>query len=288
VSALALCKHLPQAKVYGSTNIFPFGTTEDAVRAVAAPRIHQGYSSGIAVGAVEAAINPNLYANASEAIGFVDSFRGVALDPTAALDGASKPYQSPMTNEEVFVLPERATADHVMGLFRDLALPLLPVVPLGILNSAYDSVWTNEAAPNASDHALVNICLALATRFGQQLEGGTEADLDVAEQYYARARQLVAVDATEASNMRTVQILVLMSMYGQAVASANRAWNTLGTAVRMAMALGMHMDRPPTGDDDLMLVEQRRRIWWACYCLDTCVATAGFLHPSTETERTAS
>jgi proline utilization trans-activator len=64
-----------------------------------------------------------------------------------------------------------------------------------------------------------------------------------------------------------VEILCCISLYLQALDSRNAAHVTIGQAMRIALAQGMHTDMP-VADLGEPLVQRCRKIWWTVYILD--------------------
>jgi proline utilization trans-activator len=64
-----------------------------------------------------------------------------------------------------------------------------------------------------------------------------------------------------------VEILCCISLYLQALDSRSAAHVTIGQAMRIALAQGMHTDMPVT-DLGEPLVQRCRKIWWTVYILD--------------------
>lgn len=64
-----------------------------------------------------------------------------------------------------------------------------------------------------------------------------------------------------------VEVLCCISLYLQALDSRNAAHVTIGQAMRIALAQGMHTDMP-VADLGEPLVQRCRKIWWTVYILD--------------------
>jgi proline utilization trans-activator len=64
-----------------------------------------------------------------------------------------------------------------------------------------------------------------------------------------------------------VEILCCISLYLQALDSRNAAHVTIGQAMRIALAQGMHTDMP-VADLSEPVVQRCRKIWWTVYILD--------------------
>jgi proline utilization trans-activator len=64
-----------------------------------------------------------------------------------------------------------------------------------------------------------------------------------------------------------VEILCCISLYLQALDSRNAAHVTIGQAMRISLAQGMHTDMP-VADLGEPVVQRCRKIWWTVYILD--------------------
>jgi hypothetical protein len=57
----------------------------------------------------------------------------------------------------------------------------------------------------------------------------------------------------------------------QSTFCAQRCWNCIGVACRIAQGLGLHVDQSPAQKSSLGQ-EMRRRVWYACMMLDVYVS----------------
>ena len=97
--------------------------------------------------------------------------------------------------------------------------------------------------------------------------------------YYNQARCNMGFDCLGSGNLESLQALCLLGgYYLHYVNSPNMAYAVLGAAHRMAIALGLHRESASSNADSQSkeasnrpcnIVEQRRRIWWSLFCLDT-------------------
>ncbi|KAI8934829.1 hypothetical protein NX059_008510 [Plenodomus lindquistii] len=76
-----------------------------------------------------------------------------------------------------------------------------------------------------------------------------------------------------------VEILCCVSLYLQALDSRNAAHVTIGQAMRIAMAQGMHTDMPVVNLGE-PVVQRCRKIWWTVYVLDRQMGSLMGLPPS--------
>lgn len=219
------------------------------------------------------------YDESAAALNAGDLFDSIRVDPRIIadpVDSQAPSYREPLSVDDVYALPDRNTGDQLNHFYLELGWPAVPFLFLPAHAATYETVYAIEGSSDALASALINACFAIATRLAQGLPGGSIVDegvLEAAESYYTRARQLINQVGVDVADLRIVQALLLLTQYSQAALEPMRAWNTLGAAVRMAMALGLHADGEAKGTDDLTLVEQRRRAWWACWLLDMCVRT---------------
>lgn len=74
--------------------------------------------------------------------------------------------------------------------------------------------------------------------------------------------------ATEEVSIATVEALMLMTLCYLNRSQNNLAWVQLGTAIRIAQALGLHTDTKLWQHESRSILEHRRRLWWSLYDLD--------------------
>jgi hypothetical protein len=74
------------------------------------------------------------------------------------------------------------------------------------------------------------------------------------------------------ANLEMVQSLVLMAQYLQSTDKPNYCWSIVGLAIRLAQAIGLHLDSPEgvaAGRKiDQINAEVRKRVWASCILLD--------------------
>lgn len=113
---------------------------------------------------------------------------------------------------------------------------------------------------------LANIVLAI----GAWLTAHTRAGLD--KKYFAEAEGLFQkVHFADRGDITLVQSLVLLSAFSQKQASPEESGHYIGTAVRMAISLNLHIKSSNSECNEL---EKgiRRRVWWSVYCAESCSA----------------
>ncbi|KAJ5813050.1 hypothetical protein N7447_010073 [Penicillium robsamsonii] len=115
-------------------------------------------------------------------------------------------------------------------------------------------------------HILASIVLAI----GAWLTVPTRDDLD--KKYFAKAKSMVQkVSFAEKGDITLVQSLVLLSEFSKKQASPQESGHYIGTAVRMAVFLHLHI-KPTSPNSNELDKEIRRRVWWSVYCAESCSA----------------
>ncbi len=93
--------------------------------------------------------------------------------------------------------------------------------------------------------------------------------------FYNRAKELLPIDTFGSGRLETLQALALMGgHYLHYINRPNMANAIIGAALRMACAMGLHREGlPDQSGENGVIIEQRRRTWWALFCLDTWAST---------------
>jgi hypothetical protein len=70
-------------------------------------------------------------------------------------------------------------------------------------------------------------------------------------------------------NLATVQFLMLLGVHGQRSPYGAGAWSQVRYATSVCIEMGLHRRRNFAGSPEHRRdAEIRRRVFWACYCLD--------------------
>lgn len=152
---------------------------------------------------------------------------------------------------------------------------------LNIVLFSYNRLWSScdlgdmhEPSSNVKSmpwsekvfHSMLNSILALGCRFWS-MSRPKEAPISAKteENFLTRATNILGLDSTDNPSIQLVQALLLMIQYLQNRNLSNRAWVLLGMAIRVAQAVGLHMDIDGESQEQR---EERRKTWSLCVLLD--------------------
>jgi hypothetical protein len=189
------------------------------------------------------------------------------VDKTGTGIGHSISHSTAEYNVKDLVLPPRQLADNLLQCYWELFHPVLPILHHPTFNAAYSQLWQPIAGNKAQDvlfHSTLNIVLALGCQRNEALEE-TERE-DLSKEFYRRSAKLISLDALDASSLQIVQLLVLRGSYLLYTPYADRCWNTVGVALRVAQAVGLQS--VGTAVSNQLNREMRRRVWHSCVMLD--------------------
>ncbi|TPX12372.1 uncharacterized protein E0L32_007019 [Thyridium curvatum] len=217
-------------------------------------------------------------------IGSRYSSRGVSnigvnstFPPNKAILSASEPQS---VDAEALFLPPRRVADGFVEAFWKYFHPILPVLHRPAFMRVYNRLWapTNEVGSDLTSDkteevtffSTLNIVLAIGCQFGDQVAGPRGAD--IADKLYQRLKRCFTDEMLDSPTLSTVQLLLLTGVYLQSTKYANRCWNAIGSAIRVAQSIGIHLERRSDSTNQVER-EMERRVWHMCVFLDRQFAT---------------
>ncbi|KAK7420350.1 hypothetical protein QQX98_002773 [Neonectria punicea] len=171
-----------------------------------------------------------------------------------------------------YVLPPRRQADHLMDLYWFYVDPLYPFLDRQRWTCAYNAIFAGTAIDfdERTFVATLNIVLALSTQLheSQTLEQREQSS----NAYFRRAQDLLPMSPWDSGSLELVQCLLVTSQYLQSTHHPHQTWMLVGSAIRTAQSLGLHLpetsaDRPDVGERELL-----RRIWYGCVLMDRMVS----------------
>ncbi|KAL8916475.1 MAG: hypothetical protein Q9172_006285 [Xanthocarpia lactea] len=171
------------------------------------------------------------------------------------------------------LLPHRRLAKILFEEYFEAIHPIWPILLETESRERFNQTWVSDEPPEPLWMVQLNLIMCLGC---QQCESeaesayklsGNDAATDGRE-FYQRAQGYVYANAFATSNVAMLQALLLMALYQQGAMRFNEFYLTVGHATRIAQSLGLHISRPELESVQPQYREVRRRMWWACFCMD--------------------
>ncbi|GAB1320014.1 Fungal-specific transcription factor domain-containing protein [Madurella fahalii] len=191
-------------------------------------------------------------------------------------DALEQPYGDVLP--QPIVLPPRPFADDLLRWYWQHVHAIFPFLHWPTFKSQYHALWKPRNPPDSSAqkfeeivfHASLNMVLALACQRNDSLS--LEQRQHQAEEFYTRSRRLISIESIDTASLPVVQLLLLRGMYLYFSGRADRCWLMVGTAVRVAIGISLHVT--PKKPLNQLEREMRRRVWHGgCVPLDQILAS---------------
>ncbi|KAK3332362.1 fungal-specific transcription factor domain-containing protein [Cercophora scortea] len=192
----------------------------------------------------------------------------------------------PVFEQQSIIIPPHSLTCHLLGLYWQYVHSITPVLHRPIFEQEYRIVWdpTAPKCPHGGGgnsfkeivfHATLNMVLALACRWD---EGVSLVQREYqAEEFYRRSQRLISIETLDTSTISIVQLLLLRGLYLYYSLRADRCWIMSGTAIRIAIGMGLNTTAAE-GHISQLEREVRRRVWHNCVTLDQ-LASSTFNRP---------
>ncbi|KAF9893946.1 hypothetical protein FE257_008917 [Aspergillus nanangensis] len=185
-------------------------------------------------------------------------------------------------------LPPKPLADHLLNCYWDEVHVLYPFIHKETFLRGYSRLWSSEPdahAPSTESrmglgdttsspivfHSALNAVLALGCQFSALAGEDREAKSEV---FLQRSNALLRqMDLLDHGDLSLVQALLLNTHYLQSTPFADRCWNAIGLACRMAEGIGLHS----TDHDDRWSYAElqiRRCVWHSCVMIEMSASMA--------------
>ena len=180
---------------------------------------------------------------------------------------------------EALFLPPRRVADGFIEAYWAFVHPILPILHKPTFMKSYKTLWaTGEELHCDADSPLdavflstLNIVLAIGCQSSDQVVSGQKHI--ISEKLYQRSRRFFMDEFLDSPTLSVVQLLLLTGIYLQSTKYANRCWNSIGSAIRTAQSIGLHLERRSDSRVQIQR-EMERRVWHTCVFLDRLVLLA--------------
>jgi len=138
-----------------------------------------------------------------------------------------------------------------------------PVLDRELFAQLFELQWESPAAVPVVHRSIFHLIYAISARFLQLTRQNCAVDY---ERHFAAA--LEPMDhILEQHDLATVQFLTLLAIYGSRSPYGAGSWSQIRYAMTLCIELGLHRKQSGTNANPKDL-EIRRRVFWACYCLD--------------------
>jgi hypothetical protein len=174
-------------------------------------------------------------------------------------------YSTNDFNVNNLVLPPRHLADSTLKCYEDLFHPVYTVLHWPMFTAAYNQLW-QPASTVARNHnvtqdvvlySTLNIVLALGCQRNEALPEAEREDL--ASEFFKRSVRQVSLDDLGTPSLQIVQLLLLRGHFLLYTPDVDRCWITVGAALRVAQAIGLHSASKTAATNQLDR-EMRRRV----------------------------
>ncbi len=158
-------------------------------------------------------------------------------------------------------LPPRELADELLRRFETSVLRVFPILDWRGFLDTYDYVCQlrtlDDAAPDWS--ALLFAVFACGSVFnGQRFDVGIQEG-----KVFLESAQSLIDPWEEQPNLNHVLFALLSSIFLVEANMKSAAWLRLGSAIRMAQSIGLHLEQIPFEVD-----AEARQVWWSLYVWD--------------------
>lgn len=178
-------------------------------------------------------------------------------------------------------LPPRTLADHLVNCYFAKIHTLYPFVHKYAFLAMYRSLWTAQGFPSGRKptnglglgdtrvnsitfYYALNAIFALGCQFSTVVQAERET---TSEAFFRLCKPALDLDSLQGSDLALVQTLLLMVHYLQGSRTPDRCWHVIGTACRVAQAIGLHADSG-NSNRSFAEIQIRRRVWHGCVMLD--------------------
>lgn len=173
-----------------------------------------------------------------------------------------------LPSEATYVLPARRQADHLMNLYWLYVDPLYPFLDRPKWERSYHAIFAGTAT-EIEEYVFVatlNVTFALSIQLSESLSPNQRDESS--SQFFQRAQDLLPLNIWHAGTVEQVQYLLLVSQYLQSTDHPHQTWMVVGSVVRIAQGLGLHLPDASAGRSTMDERELYRRIWHGCVLMD--------------------
>ncbi|KAF9871117.1 C6 transcription factor [Colletotrichum karsti] len=177
------------------------------------------------------------------------------------LSGASPSSQS---DDPMSEFPSPSNAKMLFDVFFDRLHTRWPILDRKLYISLFEGQYSQGALP-IQQRSILHLIYAISARFLQLTK--KPCDVDPERHLLAAIEPMDFI--LEHHNLATVQFLLLLAVHGQRSPFGAGCWSQVRYAMTFCIELGLHRKHSSIQSTHSALdIEIRRRVFWACYCLD--------------------
>lgn len=199
---------------------------------------------------------------------------GNAPEPSARSEEQAWPSNTAKSNTTVetpdYVLPPRRKADQLMEIYWQTVHPFYPFLDKQETTHKYESLWTGKT--NDGEDALflciLNTIFALSCLLNEAVDPGDRQTS--AHVFFCRCKELL--DPWRLASLQTIQLYLMLGYYLQSTHEPHKCWLIIGSAIRTAQSLGLHLAETSLRIKSPRKREMFRKIWHGCVLMDSIVA----------------
>ncbi|KAJ5491081.1 hypothetical protein N7539_002648 [Penicillium diatomitis] len=162
-------------------------------------------------------------------------------------------------------LPPKEVADRLLTQYYRCLHPNLPVLYWPEFLAAYEDLYRQGSVIGASSEWAA----VLFGVFACGVLHGVEPNREEKGKEYVRISCGIIDVWQDNFNLDRVRAALLLSIFLYEVNSKSASWVWIGSAVRVAQEIGLHIESGPWSDVEC---EMRKRIWWGLYTYDRLLA----------------
>lgn len=174
--------------------------------------------------------------------------------------------------DSVPVLPARRHANDFVRCYWEFIHPTFPILHRPTFMKDFELCFHDSVNSPMDDpifNATLNLVCALGSKFSELVP--PQQRNAVADDFYQKSRKADRMSVMDSTSESMVQLLLLSGVYLQSTQHANRCWNVVGLAIRLAQSIGLHREQAGARAESQLVREMRRRIWHVCVSLDRLV-----------------
>lgn len=124
------------------------------------------------------------------------------------------------------------------------------------------------------DFLVIYLILAVSATLGSATAGHAARCLALSESLFQEGIRHLSNPDPHPSDMAWIQVTLLILQYASINPKLGNVWILSGLAMRDSLELGFHRDLSGTNTLDPLIIDMRRRIFWAAYCMDRSICAA--------------